>query len=90
MGTVPPLWFACLRSAGLVGVLAIASPALHRTTRDQLVPYWFLLCAAAGWAVSIVFVRIRRFQVSALSLAPWQMTMAALLLLPCAIVIDGP
>jgi len=76
--------------AGLVGVLVIASPALQRTTHDQLVPYILLLCAAAGWAVSIVFVRAHHFHASALSLAPWQMLLAALLLLPCAIEVDGP
>ena len=48
-----------------------------------------LLCAAAGWAVSIVFVRAHRFQASALSLAPWQTLTAALLLLPCAIGVEG-
>lgn len=42
-------------AAGLVGVLVIASPGLS-TTHDQLVPYLLLLCAAAGWAISIVFV----------------------------------
>jgi drug/metabolite transporter (DMT)-like permease len=76
--------------AGLVGVLAIVSPALLRATHDQRVPYLLLLCAAAGWAVSIVFVRGHRFQASALSLAPWQMLVAVLLLLPFAAVVDGP
>jgi drug/metabolite transporter (DMT)-like permease len=75
--------------AGLAGVVVIASPALQSTARGQLVPYILLVGAAAGWAVSIVFVRAHRFQASALSLAPWQMLVAALLLLPCAIVVDG-
>lgn len=75
--------------AGLAGVLVIAGPALQRTTHDQLVAYMLLLCAAAAWAVSIVFVRAHHFQASALALAPWQMVLAALLLLPCAIKMDG-
>jgi drug/metabolite transporter (DMT)-like permease len=75
--------------AGLVGVLVIASPALQRTTNEQLIPYILLLCAAAAWAVSIVFVRTHQFHSSTLSLAPWQMLLAALLLLPCAIEVDG-
>lgn len=75
--------------AGLVGVLLIASPALQRTAHGQLGPYTLLMCAAAGWAVSIVFVRAHRFQASALALAPWQTLMAALLLLPFAIAVDG-
>lgn len=75
--------------AGLVGVLVIASPGLPGTVPGQLAPYILLLCAAAGWAISIVFVRAHRFQASALSLAPWQMLVAALLLLPCAIGLNG-
>src|SRR5262245_28917427 len=76
--------------AGVIGVLVIASPGLQSTAGGQVVPYILLICAAAGWAVSIVFVRGHRFQASALSLAPWQMLVAALLLLPCAIEADGP
>jgi drug/metabolite transporter (DMT)-like permease len=75
--------------AGLVGVLVIASPSLQRTVHDQLAPYTLLMCAAAGWAVSIVFVRAHRFQASALALAPWQTLVAALLLLPFAFAVDG-
>jgi len=75
--------------AGLAGVLVIASPGLEPTAQGQLVPYVLLICAAAGWGVSIVFVRAHRFQASALSLAPWQMLVAALLLLPCAIGVEG-
>ena len=74
--------------AGLAGVLVIASPGFK--PGDGLVfPYVLLLCAAAAWAVCIVFVRAHRFRASALSLAPWQMLGAALLLLPCAMAVDG-
>ena len=52
-------------------------------------PYALLMLAAAGWAISIVFVRAHRFQASALALAPWQMLMAATLLLPFAIAVEG-
>jgi len=76
-------------AAGLAGVLVIVSPRLQPAAREQMVPYILLLCAAAAWAVSIVFVRGHRFQASALSLAPWQMLVAALLLLPCAMAVDG-
>jgi len=75
--------------AGLGGVLIIASPALQHGARSQIASYALLLCAAAGWAVSIVFVRAHRFQTSTLSLAPWQMLVAALLLLPLASVLEG-
>lgn len=66
-----------------------ASPAFQQATSDQLVPHILLLVAAAGWAVSIGLVRAHRFQASALSLAPWQMLLAAVLLLPCAIGAEG-
>ena len=75
--------------AGLAGVLVIASPGLRPTAQGELIPYILLIGAAAGWAVSIVFVRVHRFQASALALAPWQMMVAASLLLPFAIGVDG-
>jgi drug/metabolite transporter (DMT)-like permease len=48
-----------------------------------------LIGAAAAWAVTIVFVRVHRFAASALALAPWQMALAAALLLPIAIGLEG-
>jgi drug/metabolite transporter (DMT)-like permease len=75
--------------AGLAGVLVIASPGLQPAAPCQMIPYTLLICAAAAWALSIVFVRAHRFQGSALTLAPWQMLVAALLLLPCAIGMEG-
>jgi drug/metabolite transporter (DMT)-like permease len=41
------------------------------------------------WAVSIVFVRAHRLQTSALALAPWQMLVTVLLLLPLATILEG-
>jgi len=74
--------------AGLVGVLVIASPGLAHASRDQLLPYALLLCAAAAWAISIVYVRVHRFQTPTLALAPWQMLVALLLLFPLAILLE--
>jgi drug/metabolite transporter (DMT)-like permease len=74
---------------GIVGVLAIASPGLRSAAPATLLPYLLLIAAAAGWAVSIVFVRAHRFHASPLSLAPWQTLVAALLLLPCAFGMEG-
>jgi len=74
---------------GLAGVLVIVSPALRHGERSQLPFYGLLLCAAAAWAVSIVFVRAHRFQSSALALAPWQMLVAVFLLLPLAATLEG-
>jgi drug/metabolite transporter (DMT)-like permease len=75
--------------AGLMGILIIARPGLRPTTTDYLIPYGLLMVAAAGWAISIVFVRGHRFEASALALAPWQMTIAAMLLMPFAIAVEG-
>jgi drug/metabolite transporter (DMT)-like permease len=75
---------------GLLGVLAIAAPSLHVDGNDQILAYAMLMAAAAAWAISIVFVRWHRFSATALALAPWQMLVAAVLLLPLAIAVEGP
>jgi len=74
---------------GLVGVLAIAAPSLQVRAADQVLAYAMLLGAAACWAICIVAVRAHRFAASALALAPWQMLLAACLLLPVAIAVEG-
>jgi drug/metabolite transporter (DMT)-like permease len=76
-------------ATGLAGVLVVVSPGLQHGARGQLACYALLLCAAAGWGVSIVFVRAHRFQTSTAALAPWQMLVAAGLLLPLATTLEG-
>jgi drug/metabolite transporter (DMT)-like permease len=73
---------------GLLGVLAIAAPAFH-ADRKQVFAYAMLLGAAVCWAISIVAVRAHRFKATALALAPWQMLLAATLLLPAALAVEG-
>ena len=73
---------------GLLGVLTIAAPALQRGGR-QVAAYAMLLAASAAWAISIVVVRGHRFDASPLALAPWQMLIAAALLCPVAIIVEG-
>lgn len=75
---------------GLAGVVAIAAPSLHADGKEQIFAYAMLMGAAAAWAVSLVFVRGHRFTATALALAPWQMLVAAVLLLPLAITLEGP
>ena len=77
-------------AVGLSGVFAIAAPSLHSDGTGQIVAYTMLLGAAAAWAVSIVFVRAHRFTATPLALAPWQMLVAAALLLPLAASTEGP
>jgi drug/metabolite transporter (DMT)-like permease len=74
---------------GLLGVLGIAAPSLRAQVANQTLAYAMLLGAAACWAISIVAVRAHRFTTSALALAPWQMLVAACLLVPFAIFVEG-
>jgi len=74
---------------GLLGVLMIAAPSIHPNGAEQILAYLMLLGAAAAWAISIVVVRAHRFTANALALAPWQMLVAACLLLPLALVVEG-
>jgi len=74
---------------GLVGVLIIAAPSIHPKGAEEILAYVMLLGGAAAWAISIIAVRAHRFTASALALAPWQMLVAACLLLPLAFVVEG-
>jgi drug/metabolite transporter (DMT)-like permease len=74
---------------GLLGVLAIAAPALHPDGGGHVFAYAMLLGAAVSWAFSIVAVRAHRFTATALALAPWQTLVAACLLLPIALAVEG-
>jgi drug/metabolite transporter (DMT)-like permease len=74
---------------GLAGVLVIAAPALHPDSSGHLAAYAMLLGAAVSWALSIVSVRAHRFTATALALAPWQTLVAAGLLLPVALALEG-
>ena len=69
---------------GICGIVVIAAPSLRVARGDQIYAYALLVAAACSWAISIVCIRAHRFQSSTLQLAPWQMTVAALLLLPLA------
>ena len=75
---------------GIAGVLAIAAPSIVLSEAWHLFAYLALMGASLTWAVSIVFVRRHRFVSNALALAPWQMLVAALLLLPIALLLEGP
>jgi drug/metabolite transporter (DMT)-like permease len=74
---------------GVSGIFVIAAPSIHLKESSQISAYALLVAAAAAWAIAIVFVRAHAFIASALSLAPWQMLVAAGLLLPLALVFEG-
>jgi len=73
---------------GCAGIAIIASPSFAVGGR-QAMAYGMLMGAAAAWAITIVTVRGHRFQSSPLSLAPWQMLIAAILLCPVALSAEG-
>jgi O-acetylserine/cysteine efflux transporter len=72
---------------GMAGVIAIAAPSLH--SRAHITAYLLLVGAAVAWAATIVYVRVHRFLASTIALAPWQMLVAALALLPVALLFEG-
>ena len=73
---------------GICGVVTIAAPSMRAAGGDQIYAYGLLVGAACAWAISIVFVRAHRFEASTLALAPWQMAVAAVLLLPLALIFE--
>lgn len=73
---------------GCAGIVVIAAPSVVLGGK-QATAYAMLMGAAAAWAITIVTVRGHRFKSSALGLAPWQMLIAATLLVPVAIVAEG-
>ena len=73
---------------GCTGIAVIASPSFA-VGGKQALAYAMLMGAAAAWAITIVTVRGHRFASSALSLAPWQMLIAASLLLAIAVSVEG-
>ena len=74
---------------GTLGVVTLAAPSLGAGNGPQLAAYAMLAGAAISWAVAIVIVRAHRFTATALVLAPWQMLLAAVLLLPGAVALEG-
>src|SRR5262249_24963289 len=74
---------------GLLGVLAIAAPSFSVHSSEQTVAYTMLLAASAAWAISIVFVRKHGFIATPLVLAPWQMLVSSVILLPAALIREG-
>lgn len=75
---------------GASGVLAIAAPSMSLSEPQQALAYLALVAASVAWAITIVFIRAHRFVASAFALAPWQMLVAGAMLLPCALLLEGP
>lgn len=75
---------------GLGGILLLFSPAaVDWSDREQLVGNLLLMLAAAAWAVTILHVRGRRWQLTPLQLLPWQLLAAQPFLVPLAFLLEG-
>ena len=75
---------------GMAGVAVMFNPLAFDWTRpDVLLGNGLLLLGALLWAGQIVQVRAHKWQGSPLTLAPWQFTVAALVLLPLAYLLEG-
>ena len=81
---IPPLRWAGA-AAGVAGILVLANPwSLDWNDPGIALGHGFLLLAALGWAVAIFHARHHRWELSPLQVLPWQMLMAALVLVPLA------
>lgn len=74
---------------GLVGVGVMFNPlGFNWSEPHVLVGNGLLLLAALLWATLILQIRHHRWEASPLELAPWQLSVAAVILLPLAVVLD--
>ena len=73
--------------SALTGLALTIVPPGRASVLAFSTPLWVVPLAA--WAISIVVVRGHRFDASPLTLAPWQMLVAAALLCPLAIIVEG-
>ncbi len=75
---------------GALGIAVLFNPAaLEWSNHVALSSHALLLAAAMAWSISILIVRRRRGQSSALALAPWQLTLAAAALVPAALAVES-
>ncbi|MFD2261259.1 DMT family transporter [Lacibacterium aquatile] len=76
---------------GVGGILVLIWPqSISNIDMVQLGAYGLMALSALAWAISIVQVRGHKFVGTALDLAPWQMLIALMVLIPLAFVMDGP
>lgn len=76
---------------GIAGVAVLFNPAAFDwNDPDVVLGNGLLMLAALAWAVQIIHVRGHRWRASPLDLAPWQFLVAALVLVPLALVFEPP
>jgi drug/metabolite transporter (DMT)-like permease len=75
---------------GLAGILALVDiGGFFKTGMATLVPCALLLTAALAWAVCMIHVHHHRWIGATLDLAPWQMALATICLVPLAFALEG-
>lgn len=76
---------------GLAGLGVLFNPlAFDWSSRAAALGNGALLLAALLWAASIVHIRGHRWRGTPFQLVPWQTLLAALIVMPAALVVDGP
>jgi drug/metabolite transporter (DMT)-like permease len=76
---------------GLAGMVLLFNPlSIDWHNGNVVVGQLLLLAAALSWSICIVHIRGHHWHVSPLELAPWQMLLAAVPLLPAAWLLEGP
>lgn len=88
LGEAVTLGRALSVALGVGGILLLVWPE-GGVDMTRLGAYGFMLGSAFVWAISIVQVRGHKFVGSALDLAPWQILVALLVLVPLAYFMEG-
>jgi drug/metabolite transporter (DMT)-like permease len=75
---------------GLLGVAVLFNPlGLDWSNRDVLTGSLLLMAAAMIWGISVLHIRGHRWHLSPLQLTPWQLLLAAVLVTPVAMIVEG-
>lgn len=75
---------------GILGIVVLFDPlSINWHDRWQLIANGLLLLASLCWAICILHLRHTGSRLNAFELAPWQMLLATLLLLPLSWVFEG-
>jgi drug/metabolite transporter (DMT)-like permease len=76
---------------GLGGIAVLFNPGhFDWSDRNALIGNGALVLSAILWSIAVVHIRGHRFRCSPLQLAPWQMVVALVVLVPLALALEGP
>lgn len=78
-------------TVGMGGIALMSSPlSIDWSNRGSPIGAGLLVLAAICWSTVILHVRRHRWNATPLQLAPWEIALATVVLIPVAWVIDGP